>query len=1184
MPDRLITPSQLALFSRSPVIGAWWEELHAQKLFQGERPAATSLDELLFASGLQHEQVLLDHLEAEGRSIAKLPGRQVQEDYDATLAAMRSGVDFIHQASLVNAEMRGSADLLERIERPSALGAWSYIPIECKLSSHPKPIYLVQACAYCELLEPLLGHRPEHFRLYLGGGRFVEGEQGYPSARFWSWYEQLRKRYRAFRASFDPSMEPEDAPGDHGLWEPFIQQRLEQKRDLILVAGLRGSQRDKLRAAGITTIDDLAALPQEQAVPGLDKAMRQRLQEQAAIQIETPKGAERPSYRVRPLEQQERGLALLPAPDPGDVWFDMEGFPDPISGEKLEYLLGACYRDESGELRFMPWWAHNPAAEKQAFDGFIQWVQQRRERYPDLHVYHYASYEKTALGNLAARHQIHQGLWDQWLREELFVDLYPIVRRGLLLGAPSYSIKKVERLYTGARSEEVESAADSVVQYAEWRKSGQPAVPGREPGGSLLLQDLQDYNQRDCEVTEGLHSFLLQLPVMGQIPFRANRWALATAGLEEAIAASEAANEKELEVAARTLLQELPESIDDAEATGPRGLSWRLQKLLAQLIDFHEREGKVEWWEYFNRLAMPSQDREEDSEVIAGARLEAVEALTAQSNGYRYRFNASQPLKLAAKEGAQLSFAVVPLGDGGSDQMPLATNDGFTVTFSAKLDEDRSDQVTISLSHKRLAQLREAGLLGGDLPRQADLVPLPKQIYKRMLEHLVRLAQGWVFDRRALPPAFLHLLERRSIPSLPSLNQRIRQAPESTAAELASFLAQADGIALSLQGPPGTGKTTVTADVIARLVASGQRVAVSSNSNEAINLLLRRVQGCLDAAGEQALVVKASSSTSLKGDEKALAGSAAQALAEKELETLPKPPAVLGGTIFSLVKESYDDKPFDLLVIDEAGQVALSNLLFMSRVARNVLLVGDQQQLSQPNRAAHPEDSGLSCLDYVMADHAVVPPDRGVFLATSWRMPPALTDVVSELFYENQLQAAEANRDNRVLWHRQEQGLLFEPVEHSGNGTGSDEEVEAIAALVEQLLGRPYRRVRNRGSEMEVEEGVLSSRDLLITAPYNLQVNRLKRRLGDRARIGTVDKFQGQEAPVAIHSLTASDGEAAPRGLAFPLDPNRLNVAISRAQCLSIVVGSPQLATGISRSVQEVHQLSRLCRLMELGG
>ncbi|MEB3165070.1 MAG: AAA domain-containing protein, partial [Cyanobacteriota bacterium] len=409
-----------------------------------------------------------------------------------------------------------------------------------------------------------------------------------------------------------------------------------------------------------------------------------------------------------------------------------------------------------------------------------------------------------------------------------------------------------------------------------------------------------------------------------------------------------------------------------------------------------------------------------------------------------------------------------------------------------------------------------------------------------------------------------------------------------TAAAMAEVLQLLDGRALSLQGPPGTGKTTVTGELIARLVGAGQRVAVSSNTNEAICNLLRRTQLCLSERGDQALVVKAATSTSLKADEHALSGTAAQALVETKLLALSKPPAVLGGTVYTLVKDSHDatsEQPaFDWLVIDEAGQVSLSNLLYMCRVARNLLLVGDQQQLSQPNRAAHPEDSGLSCLDYVMADHAVVPPDRGVFLATSWRMPPALTAVVSELFYEGQLQALLANDANRILWNRQPQGLVFEPVEHQGNGTGSDEEVEAIAALVAQLLGRPYQRARMRGGqsggELVVDNGVLGPHDILITAPYNIQVNRLQRRLGERARIGTVDKFQGQEAPVAIHSLTASDGDAAPRGLGFLLDPNRLNVAISRAQCLSIVVGSPALSTGISRSVEEVHQLSRLCRLM----
>ena len=165
LPKRLITPSQLSLFSISPAIGAWWEELQAQKLFEGSKPAVSELDQQLFADGLRHEQVLLSKLDKGGRSIARLPCKQIEADYAATRQAMAEGVEFIHQASLCNEEMRGSADLLKRIDRPSLLGDWSYIPIECKLASKAKTTFLVQASAYCELLTPLLGHR-------LQGGKF----------------------------------------------------------------------------------------------------------------------------------------------------------------------------------------------------------------------------------------------------------------------------------------------------------------------------------------------------------------------------------------------------------------------------------------------------------------------------------------------------------------------------------------------------------------------------------------------------------------------------------------------------------------------------------------------------------------------------------------------------------------------------------------------------------------------------------------------------------------------------------------------------------------------------------------------------------------------------------------------------------------------------------------------------
>ena len=301
--NRRITPSQLSLFSISPVIGAWWEELQAQKLFDGSKPAVNELDQQLFADGLRHEQALLNKLDKAGHSITRLPGKQTESDYSATREAMAEGVEFIHQASLCNEEMRGSADLLKRIDRSSLLGEWSYIPIECKLASKPKTTFLVQALAYGELLTPLLGHRPD---------------------QFWAWSQ-----------------------------------------------GMRQSQRQKLRAEGISTIEALAALPAATVIPGLSAEALHELRQQAELQLRPADAEGRPAYRLRPVVPGQ-GLAALPAADPGDIWFDMEGIQDSVAGTKVEYLFGACYRDTpEGHARFMAWWAHSPAEEKAAFEGWV---------------------------------------------------------------------------------------------------------------------------------------------------------------------------------------------------------------------------------------------------------------------------------------------------------------------------------------------------------------------------------------------------------------------------------------------------------------------------------------------------------------------------------------------------------------------------------------------------------------------------------------------------------------------------------------------------------------------------------------------------------------------------------------------------------------------------------------------
>jgi superfamily I DNA and/or RNA helicase len=270
---------------------------------------------------------------------------------------------------------------------------------------------------------------------------------------------------------------------------------------------------------------------------------------------------------------------------------------------------------------------------------------------------------------------------------------------------------------------------------------------------------------------------------------------------------------------------------------------------------------------------------------------------------------------------------------------------------------------------------------------------------------------------------------------------------------------------------------------------------------------------------------------------------------------------------------------FDYLFVDEAGQVSLANAVAVGPAAANLVLVGDQMQLSQPMQGTHPGETGRSALDYLLQEHATVPPDRGVFLGTSYRMTNRVCDFVSDALYDGRLRSAPETAAHRVVSGRPgggvraETGILWVPVAHQGCTQSSEEEVAAIAAIAGELLDRSV--VDRNGGPRRMRLG-----DILFVAPFNMQVRRLRERLGEEARVGSVDRFQGQEAPVVIVSLCASSLDEAPRGAAFLLDPNRLNVAVSRAEALAIVVGSPGLLEARCRSVEEMKLVNLLCRLV----
>lgn len=283
---------------------------------------------------------------------------------------------------------------------------------------------------------------------------------------------------------------------------------------------------------------------------------------------------------------------------------------------------------------------------------------------------------------------------------------------------------------------------------------------------------------------------------------------------------------------------------------------------------------------------------------------------------------------------------------------------------------------------------------------------------------------------------------------------------------------------------------------------------------------------------------------------------------------------------------------FDFLFIDEAGQVSLANTVAMSRCAKNLVLLGDQMQLEQPVQGSHPGDAGLSALQYALKDtkasrpdapvlHAVVPPDYGLFLGESRRMHPSVCRFISESIYEGRLNAfgdcarqkiaVPANANGLITI---ESGIVFSGIEHDGDIQQSDEEVQRVCAIFQELLGREY-------TDKDNKTRALALNDFLFIAPYNAQVRSLQAALPANARVGSVDKFQGQEAPVCILSLCSSYGEYGSRGLGFILDRNRVNVAISRAQCLAVVVADPRIAATAPGSLDEMTIINLFCKLSD---
>lgn len=1101
-----------------PHLGAL-ERLVAES--QLERPdEANAGRDLVQAKGIEHERAYLARLKAEGRQVVELKPdfRDPVATEAATLAAMRSGAEVIFQAGFEHGAWRGAADFLLRVDVPSALGDWSYEVADTKLARGPKPYFMMQLCFYSEHVARLQGLAPGRMHLVLGDGETYS----YRVEDYAAYFRRVRDRFLGWMDAGNAESRP--VPTSHcGIcpWNARCQAEWEAADHLTLVANIRRTQVAKLEEAGITTLQALAEAGPAARPQGMAAATFNTLRSQAALQLHHRRTGEL-KYELLPATPA-RGLSRLPRPDEGDIFFDMEGYPHVDGG--LEYLFGATYR-EGGEWRFQPFWAHDRAAEGQAFEAFIDFVFERRARHPGLHVYHYAAYEESALKRLAMRHGTREEEVDQMLREGVLVDLYRVVCQGLRAGTPSYSIKKIEAFYMGKRGAEVKTAGDSITAYDEWMNTGD----------AQILADIARYNEEDCDSTRLLRDWLLALRDEliardGAAPW----WEPAAAPPADDAREHRA----EVDALAAALTAGLPEdfALDTAEQ--------RALRTMADLLDYHRREAKPIWWAYFAHLAMTPEELVDDGDAIGGLELDldVGPRPDKKSTVLRFRY---PPQDHKLRVGMNLKDAVTA---GGAGEIVAL--------------DDLAGWVDL----KRGPSLAAAPMPTGVFAHDYVSTSVQRDALGRL--GLVLASAG------AAGPAQHRACWELLCGAPPRLKGVSGQGPLAsdppTVGEAIALAAALDESVLVVQGPPGSGKTYLGARVIVALMKAGHRVGVAATSHKAIHNMLSEVEAAAHADGYRFRGMKKASASS---DESRF--ESAHGMIENTTDNgfglagL----GLVAGTSWLFARPEMAGG-LDYLVLDEAGQISLADALAMGMSARNLVLLGDPQQLPNVTQGVHPRGSGRSVLEYALAGQDTIRPDRGLFLGRTWRMHPTITAFISGLSYEDRLQAApECEKQRVTAVGFAPGGLAFVPVPHDGNATDSREEAEVVAALVARLSGGTFVA---RGCE----EADLEHAHVLVVSPYNRQVQLVRDALPSDGRVGTVDKFQGQEAPVVIFSMATSDGEEAPRGLDFLFNRNRLNVAISRAKCLAILVASPALLDVRCGTIEQMRLANAICSFVE---
>ncbi|RFD26772.1 nuclease [Mycobacterium uberis] len=1083
----------------------------------GWGPIVTTTEDELFARtstlGADHEQRHLDQLRHKFGDAVAVIGRPANTRTgfaaaaEATQRAIANRAPAVYQATVFDGRFVGFADFLLR-------DGDRYRIVDTKLARSPKVTALLQLAAYADALAHVGVPVTPEAELRLGNGTIV-------SYRVCN----LIPVYRYQRALLQRLLDRHYAAGAAVCWEdnevraclrcPQCTEQLRATDDLLLIAGMRVSQRDKLLDVGITTITELAN--HSGPVPDLSSNVLSKLTAQAKLQIRQ-RDTGIPQFEI--VDPQP--LTLLPKPDPGDLFFDFEG--DPLwtaDGQEwgLEYLFGILGTEPAGN--FHPLWAHNRIDERKALTEFLAMVAKRRKRRPQMHIYHYAPYEKTALLRLAGRYGVGEDEVDELLRSGTLVDLYPLVRKSIRVGAESFSLKALEPLYMGAqlRAGDVTTAADSITGYG-WYCELRTA--GRSDEAETVLKEIENYNHYDCRSTRELRNWLL---------LRAHEAGIIPTGAQPVFQGKTTDDSRN----STATLPALSIFTGDA-AVGDRTPEQTAIALVAAACGYYQREDKPFWWKHFDRLNFPVDEWSDNTDVfIADDASVIVDWHTpprARKPQRRVRLRGG----LARGELSSVVFALYePPSSPGMTAHPNRRTAGRAEVVEAD-DPSVPTEVVI------VERVGNSGKTFHQLP--FALTPGPPIATTVLRDSIESTATALAASLPQLPrTALIDILLRRE-PRTRSGAPLPRDT--DTVAAITAAVLDLDSSYLAIHGPPGTGKTHTAAHVITRLVSNyAWRIGVVAQSHTAVENLL---DGVIAAGLDARRVAKKRHGRS---------ATRWQEIDGNKYPIFIADPAgcVIGGTAWDFANRNrVPPGSLDLLIIDEAGQFCLANTIAVAPAAANLMLLGDPQQLPQVSQGTHPEPVDTSALNWLVDGQQTLPDAHGYFLDRSYRMHPTVCAAVSTLSYEGRLHTHAKYTAARYL-DEYKPGVHVLTVHHQGNSTESPEEADAITAEIERLLGTSW--TDEHGTRP------LDASNVLVLAPYNTQVTLMRQRLISAGlggvRVGTVDKFQGGQAPIVFISMTASSADMVPRGISFLLNRNRLNVAVSRAQYAAVIVRSETL-------------------------